>query len=92
LVVGNHDGSQEAVVDGVTGYIVDPYDLSKQASILLNLATDSELLERMGIAARKRAEADFAYPEFRKKHEELFGRWFSYAFSSKMLDTPAQKR
>jgi phosphatidylinositol alpha-1,6-mannosyltransferase len=77
LIVGNHDGSQEAVVEGVDGFIVDPFDLEGHAKAILTLATDDELRTRMGQAARNRAELEFAFPKFLAKHEELLETWFS---------------
>lgn len=78
LIVGNHDGSQEAVIDGVDGFIVDPFDLEAQARAIMSLATNPELRMRMGRAARKRAEIEFSFPKFLKKHEELMAGWFSH--------------
>lgn len=76
LIVGNHDGSQEAVVAGVDGFIVDPFDLETHAKAILILATDDQLRTRMGQAARNRAELEFAFPKFLAKHEELLESWF----------------
>ena len=78
LIVGNHDGSQEAVVEGLDGFIVDPYDLEAHARAIVSLAIDAELRTRMGKAARKRAEEEFAFPKFLKKHEDLLARWCAY--------------
>jgi phosphatidylinositol alpha-1,6-mannosyltransferase len=85
LIVGNHDGSQEAVVEGVDGYIVDPFDLEAHARAIVSLATNADLRARMGQAARKRAELEFAFPKFLKKHEELLARWFSYELGAGIL-------
>jgi phosphatidylinositol alpha-1,6-mannosyltransferase len=85
LIVGNHDGSQEAVEEGLDGYILDPYDLEAHARALVSLATNEELRTRMGQAARRRAELEFAFPKFLKKHAELLARWFSYEFASPVL-------
>ena len=76
LLVGNHDGSQEAVVDTVDGFIIDPFDLEGQAQVLLTLAQDDDLRVQMGQAARHRAEQEFAFPKFLAKHAELFEKWF----------------
>ena len=75
LLVGNHDGSQEAVVDGEGGYILDPYDLEGQVSAVIRLATNPQLRSQMGDAVRKRAELEFGFPEFLKKHDELLTKW-----------------
>jgi phosphatidylinositol alpha-1,6-mannosyltransferase len=85
LIVGNHDGSQEAVIEGVDGYIIDTYDLEAHARAIVTLGTDEDLRTRMGQAARKRAELEFAFPKFLKKHEELLTRWFSYEVGTGIL-------
>jgi len=90
LIVGNHDGSQEAVIDGVDGFIVDPFALEEHAKAILTLATDDELRTRMGHAARNRAELEFAFPKFLAKHEELLETWFSNRRSI-MLQKDAQE-
>jgi phosphatidylinositol alpha-1,6-mannosyltransferase len=85
LIVGNHDGSQEAVVEGLDGYILDPYDLEAHARAIVSLATNDDLRTRMGQAARRRAEVEFAFPKFLKKHEELLARWSSYQPAAALL-------
>lgn len=85
LIVGNHDGSQEAVIEGVDGYILNPFDLEDHAKAILSLATDEDLRAKMGRAARERAELEFAYSKFRNKHKELFADWFPHLFEPKIF-------
>jgi glycosyltransferase involved in cell wall biosynthesis len=53
-------GIPEAVVDGETGYLVPPGDREALAARLIDLLSDGAAAERMGRAARARAEAVFA--------------------------------
>ena len=53
-------GAVDAVIDGVTGLIVDVDDPTGFAGALEILLIDGERRQRMGAAARKRAETDFA--------------------------------
>lgn len=76
ILVGDHDGSQEAVVHGLNGFVVDPLDLETHARHVLELARDVGLRSRMGAAARLRAESEFGYPRFRERHRQLLRRWF----------------
>jgi len=92
LIVGNHDGSQEAVVDGSTGYIIEPFDLDSHAKLIFSLATDVELRLRMGEAARKRAELEFGYADFFQKHKKLLTSWFSCEFGSGLLQQEVTQR
>ena len=52
-------GIPEAVVDGVTGYLVTPGDVEAISEKAQQLLTDQELLQRMGKAARRRIQEHF---------------------------------
>lgn len=67
IIVGNQDGSAEAVIDGYNGFVVDPFDLVSHAQYVRRLAADVELRRRMGAAARRRVEEEHAYEVFRAR-------------------------
>jgi phosphatidylinositol alpha-1,6-mannosyltransferase len=60
-VAGRSGGSHEAVVDGETGFVVDPHDLHAVRAAIAQLCDEPSTRTEMGAAARRRAEADFAY-------------------------------
>ena len=61
-VAGRSGGAHEAVEDGVTGLVVDrPADTGAVAEALAALLDDPAGRVAMGAAARRRAEAEFAY-------------------------------
>jgi len=61
-LAGESGGAAEAVVDGETGIVVGrPRDAGEVAGALRRLLEDPGLRERMGAAARARAEAYFDY-------------------------------
>jgi phosphatidylinositol alpha-1,6-mannosyltransferase len=60
-VAGRSGGSHEAVVDGETGYVVDPHDLGAVRTAIEHLCDDPEQRAAMGAAARGRAETEFGY-------------------------------
>jgi phosphatidylinositol alpha-1,6-mannosyltransferase len=60
-VAGRSGGSHEAVVDGVTGFVVEPRDVNAVRVAIGRLCADSELRARMGRAARERAATEYAY-------------------------------
>jgi phosphatidyl-myo-inositol dimannoside synthase len=60
-VAGRSGGSHEAVVDGETGFIVDPRDVKGVRHAIDRMLGDSELRGRLGDAARVRAARDFSY-------------------------------
>jgi phosphatidylinositol alpha-1,6-mannosyltransferase len=60
-VAGRSGGAHEAVVDGETGLVVEPRDVSAVRDALARLLGDDALRDRLGRAARDRATRDFAY-------------------------------
>jgi phosphatidyl-myo-inositol dimannoside synthase len=61
-VAGDSGGAAEAVVHGVTGLVVDqPGDPGNVAEALRTLLADPDLRQRMGVAARARAQGSFDY-------------------------------
>ena len=61
-IAGDSGGAAEAVVDGVTGLVVDvPGDAGRVAEALRALLAQPELRARMGAAARTRAVEVYDY-------------------------------
>jgi glycosyltransferase involved in cell wall biosynthesis len=59
VVASSLGGGPEIVVDGETGYLVDPADQSTFATKLAALLSDPELRRRFGLAGRSRVEERF---------------------------------
>lgn len=70
-IAGDSGGSNEAVVDGVTGIIADPRSEDAIAHAIESVLTNSELAERMGMAGRQRAEKEFDWRQIAKIMEGL---------------------
>jgi glycosyltransferase involved in cell wall biosynthesis len=62
IVVADVIGCNETVVHGKSGLIVPPEDPSALAEALLQLLGDRSYAARLGMAARRRAEREFAAP------------------------------
>lgn len=61
-VAGQSGGAAEAVLDGVTGFVMqDPNDASGLAARINTILSDPDLRGSMGIASRERAVAEFDY-------------------------------
>ncbi len=60
VVATNVGGAAEAVIDGVTGYLVDSDDDTAMASRLIELLNDTDESVRMGQAGRRLVEAKFS--------------------------------
>jgi phosphatidyl-myo-inositol dimannoside synthase len=78
ILVGDQDGSREAPEHGVSGFVVDPFDLESHAALILDLYRNPARREQMGLAARRRAEAEFGYSRFRAKHARLLRAWLPH--------------
>jgi phosphatidylinositol alpha-1,6-mannosyltransferase len=69
-VAGASGGSDEAVVDGQTGFVVrDPNDPAAVARAVNALLADGERRRRMGEAARARAVTEFSYDVLARRLE-----------------------
>lgn len=64
--IASRDAAAEIVVDGVTGYVVDP-EPEAVAEALARLLGDAALASRMGAAGRERLERTFTYAAFRDR-------------------------
>jgi phosphatidylinositol alpha-1,6-mannosyltransferase len=60
-VAGRSGGSAEAVVDGETGFVVDPREVGAVRNSLERVLRDDELRARLGEAARARASTELSY-------------------------------
>ena len=61
-VVGDSGGAREALVDGVTGLLVDGADADAVADAVASLLEDPAHAEAMGAAGRARVEHHFTWP------------------------------
>lgn len=71
-VVSAVSGLHEVVLDGETGILVPADDAEALAAGMLRLVDDAALRERLGRAARHRAEEHFALGPWREAHLELY--------------------
>jgi phosphatidylinositol alpha-1,6-mannosyltransferase len=60
-VAGRSGGAHEAVVDGQTGFVVDPRDVDAVRAAIGGLLDDPARRDALGAAARERAVTEFAY-------------------------------
>ncbi len=79
ILVGDEDGSQEAVVDGVNGRIVSPRSQEIMSQVIRELLQDDEMRARMGKTARLRAEQEFGYERFRGQTAKILEEFGSVA-------------
>jgi phosphatidyl-myo-inositol dimannoside synthase len=70
VVAGNVGGALDAVIDGVTGLLVDPCDQLAVAEAITRLLLDRDLAEQLGRAGRERAEA-LSWPRIAERVQTL---------------------
>jgi len=68
ILVGNQDGSREAVF-GKNGFATDPFDMEEQKRIIVSYLSDSALLSAHSREALSVAHTYFSYGHFKQKHE-----------------------
>jgi len=71
VVSTRHAGIPEAVLNGVTGLLVDEGDVAGMAEHLCVLSADVELRHRLGAAARERIQAEFSWARERDALRQL---------------------
>lgn len=72
IIVGNEDGSQEAVINESNGFVISPRDLSEHRECLRRLTRDAELRSAMSAEARAAALNHFSFKGFVDKHAAFF--------------------
>lgn len=65
-------GSREIVVDGETGYVVNPHTVQVMAEKLANLLTNKATCTQFGESGYTRVVKDFSLVEQAQKYEKLF--------------------
>jgi phosphatidylinositol alpha-1,6-mannosyltransferase len=77
-IASRNGGPSEAVVDGVTGLLVDPHDGEALKSAIESMASAPERCRQMGKAARARVESHFTIHGSIEKlsdiYDEAYGR------------------
>lgn len=63
VIAGKSGGVTDAVIDGETGFLVDPTDLSMITDALHQLLSDSELARTLGAEGKKRVEEQFQWDQ-----------------------------
>ena len=66
-VASNCDGAQEVVLDGETGFLVDPDDTAALAAALIRLLSDESLRTRLGSQGRSRFLLRFTERAFQER-------------------------
>ncbi len=74
MVATDVGGNREAIVEGVTGFLVPPRDPVALADRILRLLGDRNLAQRMGRAGRERIETTFSLQRMVAETERFYER------------------
>ncbi len=66
VIGGNHGGTPDVVIDGVTGFLVEYGDVDAIADRLIRLLRDKELRMDMGEAGRRRVHENYSLEHFHR--------------------------
>jgi glycosyltransferase involved in cell wall biosynthesis len=72
VVVSNHGGPSETVVDGKTGLQVDPFSTDAVAEAARTLIEDPALRARLAAAGERMVSERFGIDAFAARHESYF--------------------
>jgi phosphatidyl-myo-inositol dimannoside synthase len=93
VIGGRSGGTAEAVVEGTTGFLVDPEDADQVAARILLLLQDDELSRRIGAAGRERVRSEFNWKAraqaFREINQEMVMRRHRQARTQQSTPDPS---
>lgn len=71
IIVGNQDGSQEAIFEDKNGFCISPFDLDRHAQAISSVLNNQDEFEQKSKSAISIADQFFSYQEFKNKHQEF---------------------
>jgi phosphatidylinositol alpha-1,6-mannosyltransferase len=71
IIVGNHDGSQEAVFNDRNGSCINPFDFKKHREVIDKLLTNKLVHQDKARSAKEIAHQHFSYEGFKDKHHRF---------------------
>ena len=68
VIAGRAGGAPEVVMDGQTGFLVDPENPKELMDVILRLWSDRELAVRLGLEGKQRVEREFTWEKLTEKY------------------------
>jgi len=75
VIATRSGGPMESVVDGETGFLVEPNSVSALAEKILYFDQNKQVAESMGITGRKNVETMFSWEKATEQLLEVFTRY-----------------
>jgi phosphatidylinositol alpha-1,6-mannosyltransferase len=73
VIAGRSGGLPDAVVDGVTGLLIDPEDDAAVADAIVRVLSDAALADRLGRAGRERVVRELTWDHMATRARAIFG-------------------
>ncbi len=67
VIGGDRDATPEVILDGETGFVVDPTSVAEVTAAIARVLEDAPLQSRMSAAGRQRANEKFGFAQFRSQ-------------------------
>lgn len=71
VIGGRSGGIPDAIIDGKTGLLVDPFDVNQIADALVKLLTNPGLAQKLGKKGREKVEKELNWQEMAKKVRKI---------------------
>jgi len=71
VIGGRSGGIEDAVIDGMTGLLIDPNNVDEIAKAIIRLLTDDALAQRLGKQGRNRVVNELSWEKIAAKVEEV---------------------
>lgn len=75
IVATRVGGIPEAIIDGVTGLLVESKDIDAMSDAIIRVSSDTELQQHLGNTARQHAEVHYSAASYVSRLDEMYSRW-----------------
>jgi phosphatidyl-myo-inositol dimannoside synthase len=72
IIVGNHDGSREAIFDDMNGFVINPFDTDKHEDCIISLIENQSIYRNMSKHSIDIATRYFSFSDFLLKHSNFY--------------------
>ena len=75
IVATRVGGIPEAIINDVTGLLVESKDIDAMSNAIIRVSSDTELQEQLGNTARQHAEVHYSASSYVSRLDEMYSRW-----------------
>jgi len=78
VIATNTGGLKDIIINGKTGFLVKPGTSKQLAAQLVNILTHQELVEELGVNARRRIENEYNWEIIAEKYEKVYSKLLNF--------------